>query len=95
MILVTATARLQPAAREDALAAARRMRELTTQEEGCREYSFWIALDEPDSILLFERWEDAASLEAHLAAPHTAEFGAAIGTYCDGPVEVTRYEVAD
>ena len=95
MILVTASARLRPATRDDALAAARRMRDATAGEPGCQEYGFWLAIDDPGSILVFERWADQASLEAHLAAAHTREFGAAIPAYADGPVTVTRFEVED
>ena len=94
MILVTASARLRPDTRAGALAAATRMQAATTAEPGCDEYGFWIAVDDPDRILLFERWADQESLAAHLAAPHTREFGAAISTYADGPVAVTRFEVA-
>ena len=94
MILVTASARLRSDARADALAAVTRMQEATASEPGCQEYRFWVAADDPGAVLLFERWEDQAALDAHLAAPHTREFGAAITTYADGPVDVTRYEVA-
>ena len=94
MILVTATARLRAGAREQALAAARRMQEATAREPGCREYSFWVAIDDPDSLLLFERWDDQESLDAHLATAHVAAFNEAISAYGDGPVTVTRFEVA-
>jgi quinol monooxygenase YgiN len=93
MILVTAFARLRPDAREDALTAARRMQEATAAEQGCHEYRFWTAIDDPDEIFLFERWADQTALDAHFAAPHTREFGAAIASFADGPVDVTRFEV--
>jgi quinol monooxygenase YgiN len=92
MIFVTAAVRLRPDRRDEALAAARRMQETTAAEDGCHEYRFWTAVDDPDSLLLFERWEDLASLEAHLATPHVAEFGAAISGYVDGPVTIERFQ---
>ena len=91
MLIVTATARLNPRTRDEALAAAQQMQKATAQEPGCHEYSFWIAIDDPDSLLLFERWEDRASLDAHLDAPHTREFGSAISKYADGPVSLATY----
>jgi quinol monooxygenase YgiN len=94
VILVTAVTRLRPGVRAEALAAARGMQEVTAQEPGCHEYRFWMEIDDPDSLLLFERWADQSALDAHLAAPHTREFGAAISTYAAGPVTVTRFEVA-
>jgi quinol monooxygenase YgiN len=95
MIFVTATARLRADRRDQALAAARRMQEVTTAERGCHEYRFWTAIDDPHSLLLFERWEDVPSLEAHLASPHVAEFGAAIGDFVDGPVSIERFHATD
>ena len=92
MIIVTAAARLRPDTRDEALAAALRMQETAAQEPGCQEYRFWTAIDDPDSLLLFERWDDDAALEAHLAAPHTREFGGAISKYADGPVDLSRFE---
>jgi quinol monooxygenase YgiN len=94
MILVTAAARLRPDTRKMALAAAAEMQEATAREPGCHEYRFWVAIDDPDSVLVFERWADQASLDAHFAAQHTRDFGAAIASYADGPVAVTRFEVA-
>jgi quinol monooxygenase YgiN len=94
MIIVTATARLRGDTRDDALAAARRMQFATAGEQGCREYRFWTAIDDPDSVLLFECWEDEAALEAHLAAPHTREFGAAIAGWAEGPIDFKRFEAA-
>jgi quinol monooxygenase YgiN len=92
MIFVTAAARLRPDRRDEALAAARRMQDASSAEEGCHEYRFWIAIDEPHTLLLFERWEDLASLEAHLATPHVAEFGASIAGLVDGQVTIERFE---
>ncbi|HEX8741898.1 MAG TPA: putative quinol monooxygenase [Thermoleophilaceae bacterium] len=92
MIIITANARLRPEAREEAVAAATRMQELSSAEPGCQAYGFWVAIDDPDRLLLFERWDDAASLETHLGQPHTAEFGAAIGGFVAEPPELVRYE---
>jgi quinol monooxygenase YgiN len=95
MLIVTAAARLRPERREEALAAARQMQEATTAERGCHEYRFWIAIDDPNSVLVFERWVNLACLQAHLSAPHVADFNTAISRYADGPVTVSRFEVAD
>jgi quinol monooxygenase YgiN len=86
---------VRPERRDEALAAARRLQQATRREAGCRDYGFWVATDDPDALLLFERWEDAAALETHLATPHVAEFSAAVGDFVDGPLAVDRYEVDD
>ena len=94
MIIVTAAARLRPDTRDAALAAATKMQEATAREPGCDEYRFWVAIDDPHRVLVFERWADQAALDAHFAMQHTRDFGAAIAAFADGPVAVTRFEVS-
>ena len=92
MIVIAGHARIKPEAREEAIAAATRMQELSAAEPGCQEYGFWFAVDDPDKLLLFERWDDLAALEEHTRTPHFAEFGGRIGEFVDGQVELLRYE---
>ena len=94
MIVVAAHARLKPGAREAAVAAALKMREASLAEPGCQEYGFWFAIDDPDSLLVFECWDDQAALDFHFSTPHLAEFTASIPDWVDGMPEVTRIEVA-
>ncbi len=51
----------------------------TLAEDGCYEYNF--ALDDAaaGTILVFERWRDAAALMAHLGQPAVAAAGAKWG----------------
>jgi quinol monooxygenase YgiN len=94
MVIVTAHARLKPGARETAVAAALRMREASLAEDGCQEYGFWFAIDDPDLLLVYERWDDQAALDFHFTTPHLAEFAASIPEWIDGMPEITRIEVA-
>ena len=93
MILVVARARIEPSARDAAIAAARRMRDASVQEPGCREYGFWFAFDDENELLVFERWTDQEALDAHFATPHLAEFAAAIPEFVEGTPEITRFVV--
>ncbi len=94
MVVVTANARVKPEAREAAVEAALKMREASLTEPGCQEYGFWFAIDDPNRLLVFERWHDQAALDAHFQTPHLAEFAASIPEWVDGTPEVTRIEVA-
>lgn len=94
MIIVTAHARLKPEARETAMAAAAKMRDASIAEPGCQEYGFWFAFDDPDSLLVYERWDDQAALDFHFSTPHLAEFAKSIPDWVDGMPEITRIEVA-
>lgn len=53
---------------------------LTNAEEGCEHYSFARHIDDPDTIIISERWASAEALTAHFASAHMAEFNRAIGT---------------
>ena len=34
-------------------------------EDGCLQYDYHISCEQPDTVLLLERWRDAAALEEH------------------------------
>jgi quinol monooxygenase YgiN len=93
VIIVTAHARVKPEAREQAITAARKMRDASIEEPGCQEYGFWFAFDDENKLLVYERWDDQAALDAHFQTPHLAEFAQAIPTFVDGMPEITRIVV--
>ena len=95
MIVVTARARIKPEARDEAIAAARRMRDASIAEPGCQEYNFWFAFDDDHELLVFERWDDQAALDAHFATPHLAEFARGIPGWVDGVPDIKRLVVDD
>jgi quinol monooxygenase YgiN len=95
MIIITGRVQVHPDHRDAAVTAAQDMRTQTLDEPGCIDYRFWSATDDPNAILLFEQWEQASALDAHLASPHMVTFLTDIATAVDGPLEVTRYEVSD
>jgi quinol monooxygenase YgiN len=60
-------------------------------EDGCIQYDYHLSCEEKDTVVLIERWRDAAALAAHAAAPHMAR----IAAMKDGRVSATdvkRYE---
>jgi len=75
--------------------AANTMRVATLQEDGCHEYRFSFATDDPNTVLVFEEWRDQEALTKHFAAPHMAEFQAKVGTFVTGAPTISRYEVTD
>lgn len=46
----------------------------TRQEEGCREFGFFQSISDPEAFVLIEAFDDQASLDGHLAQPHTRAF---------------------
>jgi quinol monooxygenase YgiN len=83
MIHVIATLKVDPARREEFLAAFAELTPLVLAEDGCIEYG--AAVDTPtpipvqlqageDAVVVVEKWESVAALQVHLAAPHMDAF---------------------
>ena len=70
-------------------------RTATLLEDGCHEYRFSFAADDPNVVLIFEEWRDQDALTAHLGAPHLVEFGAQMAGFVTGAPALSRYEVTD
>ncbi len=86
MICVIATIEVLPGRREDFLEKFRALVPQVRAEAGCLEYAPMIDLpgalpsQEPareNVVTVVEKWADVEALEAHLMAPHMAEFRAA------------------
>jgi quinol monooxygenase YgiN len=83
MIYVVATIELNPGARTEFLALQRDLLPLVRAEQGCLEYtpSVDVALTDPpktplrdDAVVMQEKWETLATLNAHAVAPHMKAF---------------------
>jgi quinol monooxygenase YgiN len=88
VIIVGGTFAVDPEQR-DAFIAERHERMRTSRsEDGCLEYTYAADPLEPGRVILFERWESQAALDAHLAAsPPTT-------TITPRSVSITLYDVA-
>lgn len=93
-IVMTVSFRLHADKRDEALAAALRMETETTREPGCSAYRFWTAVDDPNTLGLFELWDSQDALDAHLKTAHMAAFGHAMVPVVDQQASMTRYEIA-
>ncbi len=94
MLVVAGHIRLDPARRDEAIAAARPVVEATRQEPGCISYTITADLTDPGLFNIFEEWASGESLEAHFATPHMASFQAAMAGLGILEVAVQRYEIA-
>ena len=45
-------------------------------EEGNLGYAYFLPLDDPETVLLIDRWRDQASIDAHHASPMMARIAA-------------------
>ena len=57
-------------------------------EDGCLQYDYHFSCEKADTVVLLEKWQDAAALEKHMGQPHMAEIRGVKEQY----VEETRIE---
>ena len=83
MIVVLATIEIHSGKRSDFLAEFRKIVPKVRAENGCHEYfpaidtASGLAVQGPareDIVVVVEKWESVAALEAHLIAPHMMEY---------------------
>lgn len=87
MIHVLAHVELQPGALAAWLAHFHALMPKVHAEDGCLAYEPCLDAQSglaaqqalgPDRVVIIERWRDMAALQAHAAAPHMAEYRAAV-----------------
>ena len=88
MIVVGGRFEVDPAERDSFLAERHEMMRTSRSEDGCLEYTFAPDPLEPGGVILFERWESQAALDAHLAAM------SATTTVTPRAASITLYDVA-
>lgn len=92
-MIVAVSMRIKPGLHQRAVEVALKMVAETKKEVGCIAYDFFSDLADANHIHVYEEWETAAHLDAHMKTPHMAEFAAAIADVLDGPMTGKRYEV--
>jgi quinol monooxygenase YgiN len=83
LLTVIAYMRAAPGKRDDLRAALEALIEPTSQEAGYVNYDLHQGVEDPDVFFFYENWESGEHLDAHLAAPHLAEFAARIPELLD------------
>jgi quinol monooxygenase YgiN len=93
MLIVAGVFEVDPEQRDEFIRAKESVMRTSRQESGCHAYAFSADPLEPGRVLLYERWEDKASLAAHLArlraqpAPEAAPVAAITS-------EIFQYEIS-
>ena len=94
MILVVARAQARPDQRGALVpllvAAAHRAR----TEQGCTSYAFSADLEDPNSFVSVETWDERADLDRHMATPELAELLGALPPLLTGEPTITVHEVS-
>lgn len=71
---VNVTYTMQPGKRQAYLDALGKLGlpQVVRQEEGCLDYTYYLDAQDPDRLLLVERWTARAAQQVHLTQPHMA-----------------------
>ena len=93
MIIVHGSIPIRPEAREQALELARRMADATREEVGCISYDFYVGLADPNTLMLFQEWENMDCLMGHFQTPHMDEFLQELPNVVSGEIITRRYAV--
>jgi quinol monooxygenase YgiN len=68
-IVISGEVDLDPAKRTEALIGAAPLIDLALAEPGCRHYAWTASPRDPGRVHVFEEWESAETLAAHLVGP--------------------------
>ena len=93
-LVISVTLRIDPAKRDEAVAAAVDVMRATRQEAGCIAYTFSADLEDPSRIHVFERWASQEALDSHFRAPHMAAFQQKVGGFGVRDMKAEKYEIA-
>ncbi len=93
VILIAGTVEVDPARRDEALAAAQPLLEPTRAQPGCEAYEWSADPQVPGRIHVFERWRSADDLAAHFAGPYYRAMLETIGAHGLVGAEVAKYRV--
>jgi quinol monooxygenase YgiN len=75
-IIIAGTLDFAPDTVTDMLRSARPLIDAALEEPGCRAYSWAVDPSHPGRVLVFEEWDDEASLAGHFAGAPYADMGA-------------------
>ena len=67
----------------------------TRTETGCLDYAFSIEVNDPEAIRITEKWANMDALQAHMGAPHFADFQKAVAAHPPRSLEATFYEATE
>jgi quinol monooxygenase YgiN len=65
------TIQVAPGKAADFASAFTALQAIAQQEEGCEQYELFQSLDDPDRVVLLERWASQALLDKHMEAERT------------------------
>ncbi|MBN1317392.1 MAG: antibiotic biosynthesis monooxygenase [Anaerolineales bacterium] len=75
MIVAITSMKMKPGMRGEFIRAALICAKATRQEEGCIQYDYVLSPEDPDGVLVIERWESINAALAHMQTEHFKVLG--------------------
>lgn len=95
MLVVSGTITVGEATLDAALDAIATLVAATVNEDGCGSYGFYQTPGEPTVFRVFEEWESAEAMNAHMASEHFLAFMGAAGEIGITGASLSQYSVSD
>ena len=92
MIIVTGRVQVRPDRIDDALQVSLEHVRRSRDEPGCLLHSVHRDVEDPDTLVFLEQWEDDAALSAHFAVPESLAFVTALSELAAKPPSMDLYE---
>ena len=92
MIAVIAKLPVKPEVKDDAIAEMKGLIAKVAEEEGTLHYTLNIDQNNPDVLVVIERYTDMEALGLHSSTPHFQEFMGKAGDFLAGPPEIITLE---
>lgn len=83
LLTVIAHMRAKPGKEDELRRELTALVEPTSQEEGFVNYDLHESIEQPGTFYLYENWESAEALDAHLAMPHLTRFAGMLDDLLD------------
>lgn len=64
---------------------------ITQEESGCVQYDLHQAAENPCEFVFYENWQDQASIDRHLKAPHVQLVLSQVGGFLAKPPEIKMF----
>jgi quinol monooxygenase YgiN len=95
MLLVIGRVKCDPENREKLVALAEEMQNESRREAGCIRYGFFTAVEDENSFIAVEEWQDREALDRHFAEPHLQKVAAGLLELVSERPEVAIHEISE
>ena len=92
-VIINGSVHIKAGDRDNALVETAALVEATRSQAGCRHYVWSADPTSETRVYVYENWESAETLAAHLAGPYYANMLATLGTFGVYDVEVAKFRI--